>query len=201
MLKLKVCGMADRQNLEDLINIKPDFIGFIFYQKSPRNINEPEIILSVPQTINRVAVVVDKSLQEIENIIKNYNVNVIQLHGNESPDFCNQVNNLGVKTIKAFAVDNNFNFDIIKNYNTNYYLFDTKGEKVGGNGTKYNWEILKQNKIDKPYFISGGITLNDAQELKNNFSDVFAVDINSKFEIKPGFKNIAAIEKFKNNIK
>ena len=197
MYKLKVCGMAHRQNLEQLISIKPDYIGFIFYPKSPRNILEPEIILSVPTEINRVAVVVNKPFDEIATIIKKFNVNCIQLHGNETPEFCSEVKKLGVTTIKAFAVDNDFNFGITKEYNTDFFLFDAKGEKVGGNGTKYNWEILKHYNHTTPYFLSGGIMPNDAIALKQSCINAYAIDINSKFEISPGLKDIKAVEQFK----
>lgn len=210
-VKLKICGMKFLENILKTAQLQPDFLGFIFYEKSPRLYSEetiPEI-----NAIKKVGVFVNASEEEIiEKIIK-YGLNLVQLHGNESPDFCKNLkekfleNKFDVQIIKAFSVDENFDFGELKTYeeNTDYFLFDTKGKLYGGNGTTFNWQILKNYTLKKPYFLSGGIGISEINQLKTflktpESKHCFAIDINSKFEIEPGLKDNKTLQEFKNTL-
>lgn len=206
-VKLKICGMKFSENILETAQLQPDFMGFIFYEKSPRFYLEeaiPEI------NVQKVGVFVNASEGEIIEKIKKYDLNLVQLHGNESSDFCKNlkenflVNKLEVEIIKAFSVDENFDFGALITYeeNTDYFLFDTKGKLYGGNGTVFNWQILKNYTLKKPYFLSGGIGIFEINQLKTFLKTpeskyCFAIDVNSKFEIEPGLKDKTALGKFK----
>lgn len=200
--------MKFSENILETAQLQPDFMGFIFYEKSPRFYSEeaiPEI-----NSVQKVGVFVNASEGEIIEITIKYGLNLVQLHGNESPDFCKNLkekfleNNLEVQIIKAFSVDENFDFGVLKTYeeNTDYFLFDTKGKLYGGNGTVFNWQILKNYTSKKPYFLSGGIGISEIKQLKTFLKTqeskyCFAIDVNSKFEIKPGLKDTKTLEEFK----
>jgi len=202
-MKLKICGMKYNDNISLISKLNPDYIGFIFYNKSKRFFdNEP--IPRVNKNIKKVGVFVDPEIEYLNFIIKKYNLDMVQLHGNEKPDFISQIQD--VKIIKAFSIDKNFNFNSIENYmKCDYFLFDTKGKLPGGNGISFEWKILTNYKFNKPYFLSGGIGLHNIKELKNFFSSTiskycFAVDINSHFEIEYAKKDYELIKNFKNEL-
>ena len=205
-MKLKVCGMKHPQNIRQLTNIQPDYIGFIFYQKSKRymaNSLEPEVLQTIPSNIKKVGVFVNESVEIIENFIEKYQLNLIQLHGDESADFCKQMSKKGHEIVKAFQVDDNFDFRKIEAYKKHckYFLFDTKTPLYGGSGHKFDWQLLKNYDNKKPFFLSGGIDLDDVNEIRNIKNlNIHAIDINSKFEIEPGLKDIEKIKNFKNYI-
>lgn len=207
-VKLKICGMKFSENILETAQLEPDFMGFIFYEKSPRFYSEeaiPEI-----NAVKKVGVFVNASEGEIiEKTIK-YGLDLVQLHGNESSDFCKNLkvifleNKLEVEIIKAFSVDENFDFESLETYeeNTDYFLFDTKGKLYGGNGTVFNWQILKNYTLKKPYFLSGGIGISEINQLKTFLKTpeskyCFAIDVNSKFEIEPGLKDKISLKEFK----
>lgn len=207
-LKLKICGMKFSENILETIHLKPDFMGFIFYEKSPRFYSE-EVIPDI-KSIKKVGVFVNSNNEEIVDTIKKYDLNLVQLHGNESPDFCKNLkeelekNNLNILIIKAFSVDENFDFETLNNYekNTDYFLFDTKGKLHGGNGKVFNWQILKNYSLKKPYFLSGGIGISEISQLEIFLKApesryCFGLDLNSKFEIEPGFKDSKILKEFK----
>ena len=201
MYKLKVCGMKYPDNIRQLLELKPDFIGFIFYKKSKRYVGHNLNIkkLNIPESIKKVGVFVNTTIGDIKEKIKEYQLDFVQLHGDESPEFCKKLKQTGIKINKAFQVDEDFNFSVLKRYETvcDYYLFDTKTKLYGGSGKKFNWKILEKYDNQKLFFLSGGIDLEDVDainKLKN--LNIFAIDINSKFEIEPGIKNIKKIEKF-----
>jgi phosphoribosylanthranilate isomerase len=219
-MKIKVCGMRDAENIKSLIALKPDFIGFIFYNKSKRFVSEfPQI--KFPKAIKKVGVFVNESLEEVLKISKKHQLVFVQLHGNETPEFCQKLVNmftdrsrsekphhseLGLESfeiIKAFSVDENFNFEQTKPFEKycKYFLFDAKGTNYGGNGIKFNWEMLQNYKGEVPFLLSGGITKKDANEIKRiNHPKFIGVDVNSGFEIEPGLKNIQDIKEFKNSL-
>lgn len=200
--------MKFSENILKTAQLQPDFMGFIFYEKSPRFYSEeaiPEI-----NSVQKVGVFVNASEGEIIEITIKYGLNLVQLHGNESPDFCKNLkekfleNNLEVQIIKAFSVDENFDFGVLKTYeeSTDYFLFDTKGKLYGGNGTVFNWQILKNYTLKKPYFLSGGIGISEIKQLKTFLKTpeskyCSAIDVNSKFEIEPGLKDIKTLKEFK----
>jgi phosphoribosylanthranilate isomerase len=201
-MKLKVCGMKHPENIKQLTDIQPGYIGFIFYPKSKRYMADSlqsEVLHAIPSTIKKVGVFVNESINSIENSIKNYRLDLIQLHGDESVDFCKELSEKGYDLIKAFQVDENFKFEKLEAYKKycKFFLFDTKTPLYGGSGHKFDWQLLKNYDNEKPFFLSGGIDLEDANEIRNIKNlNIHAVDINSKFEIEPGLKNIEKIKKF-----
>ena len=197
-MKLKVCGMRDAENIKELAELKPDFIGFIFYDKSPRfvgNTLDAELIQSIPREIRKVGVFVNATVDYILQNVKKYGLNYVQLHGNETPDFCKNLRMKGVNIIKAFRLDESFIFSQLNNYkpHVDFFLFDAKGDGYGGNGVTFDWSILKKYDNQKPYFLAGGISLDNLDELAGITPKPYAFDVNSKFEIEPGVKDIEKI--------
>jgi len=208
-MKLKVCGMRDAENIKELIQLQPDFIGFIFYDKSSRNVPVfPNV--TIPKSIKKVGVFVNESLDRITEIVAENSLDCVQLHGDESPEYCSGLRKMmqdDVQIIKAFPVDASFDFDQLNNYETlvDYFLFDTKGEKVGGNGVVFDWSLLAQKESDKPFLLSGGLgeeSLSDLHEfMKSPLSEnCIGWDVNSKFEIRPAYKDIDKIKEFKEKL-
>lgn len=204
-MKLKVCGMRDVHNLEELLTIQPDYIGFIFFEKSKRNVvHFPSV--SIPESIKKVGVFVNESPEHICELVQKNDLNAVQLHGDESPTYCKELAHLlkGIEISKAFSIDDSFNFQQTLAYEPSckFFVFDTKGKERGGNGVKFNWEVLSNYDGTTPFLLSGGIGLEDVEALEK-FSQTIAakhclgVDINSGFEIEPGLKNIEEIKQFK----
>ena len=203
MLKLKVCGMRNRENIIALSKVKPEFIGFIFHEKSSRNISD-NLIQNTTDSIIRVGVFVDENIDFILDKIKLHNLNCVQLHGKESTEFCAEIKKLGIDVIKAFNISEQFNFSTLKNYEEtcNFFLFDAAGKNAGGNGIVFNWDLISNYTGRTPFLLSGGIDetmTKTIKELKHPL--LVGVDINSGFEIKPAVKNITAIKKFSDSIK
>ncbi len=201
MYKLKVCGMKNPDNIQQLVKLNPDFIGFIFYKKSKRYIGDSLGIssLDIPESIKKVAVFVNSSINEVKTIMIKHQLDFAQLHGDESPEFCLELKKAGIKITKAFLIDEDFDFSVLKQYDSacDYFLFDTKTNLYGGSGKKFNWRILEKYDNQKPFFLSGGIDLEDVDEIKKIYNlNIYAIDINSKFEVKSGMKDIDKIEKF-----
>ena len=202
-IKLKICGMKDSENITEISALQPDYLGFIFWEKSKRNMtldSIPELL----ETTKKVGVFVDASIQEIAAKINQYQLDIIQLHGNESVIFCKNVKKLGIEVIKVFSMDSNFNFSVVKEYvlAVDYFLFDTKGKLPGGNGVTFDWKILENYHFSVPYFLSGGIGTTEIDGLKEFLKSpaakkCYAIDVNSRFEKKPGIKNKIKLQKFK----
>lgn len=199
-MKLKVCGMKYLNNMEAVAKLRPDFLGFIFYDKSSRYFNGN--LPYLPQAIKKVGVFVNEDLETLQSIIKEQKLDVVQLHGQESPEYCSQLENAEI--IKVFSIKDTFNFSVLLPYEEvcDYYLFDTKGKLPGGNGYTFNWDVLKDYPSTKPFFLSGGIGLKEVEKLKDFIDNpaskyCYSLDVNSKFEINPGVKNINDLEKFK----
>ena len=205
-MKIKICGMKYQDNIKQVADLQPDYLGFIFYKKSKRNFDRD--IPEISEKINKTGVFVNESIDFILEKVKKYNLKAVQLHGDESPQLCKQLKEKkGLEIIKVFSVGENFNFDILKPYEvvSDYFLFDTKGKDKGGNGITFNWELLKGYSSNKPYFLSGGIGLEELNDLQQFFKTkaskyCFALDLNSKFEIEPGSKNIKDLEYFIKNL-
>lgn len=201
-MKLKICGMKYPENILEIGAQLPDYMGFIFHEKSSRYFDGE--IPELPKTIKKVGVFVNASLGEIVSKIEKYDLHVIQLHGNETPEFCKQLQHIPIEIIKVFAVDDEFNFEVLKPYEAvcDYFLFDTAGKLPGGNGITFNWKILEKYNSAKSFFLSGGIGLEEIEKVKQLNLNIHAVDINSKFETQPGLKNVSAIRELflhKNN--
>lgn len=201
-MKLKVCGLKYADNITAVSEAKPDFMGFIFYKNSTRYIGDDFVMPETKNTIKKVGVFVDTNEEQIVEMITKYSLDLIQLHGSETPEYCFKINTLK-PVIKAFGINNGFDFNICNEYKNScsYFLFDTKTETHGGSGIKFDWKILNNYSVDKPYFLSGGISIDDVAEIKKlNNKNLFAIDINSKFEIEPGIKNTELIKQFKNEL-
>ncbi len=198
---LKVYGMKDPANIADLQAVQPDWMGMIFYSKSPRFVD----LQINTQSINskRIGVFVNAPQSEIEAKIIDYKLDGIQLHGQESPDFCQRFLDKDIIVIKAFAIGTSFDFnDIIPYEGTcNYYLFDTYGKTPGGTGKTFNWEILDHYNLQTPFLLSGGIGPDSVAALRAfNHPKWVGVDINSRFEKEPGIKNIQKVQHFKDEL-
>lgn len=202
LLKLKVCGM--NKNTTEVAALKPDYLGFIFWKPSKRYFDSK--MPSIPHRIKKVGVFVDATLLEIADKVKTYGLLLIQLHGKETPAFCDELKKAipQIKIIKVFSIMNDFDFEQLKHFEDvcDYYLFDTKGKLPGGNGYAFNWEVLKKYASTKPYFLSGGVSLEALDSIKDfmkrpesKYCEV--IDVNSKFEDKPGLKNIEKLKEFK----
>jgi len=208
-MKLKVCGI--KENPEAVGALHPDYLGFIFWEPSPRFIPEPPE--GLPSGIQRVGVFVDASISYILRQIQAFGLSLVQLHGKESPEFCTDLqkelaksqgdDSLKVKLIKVFSVNDEFDFSDLSPYEKgcDYFLFDTKGKLPGGNGYAFNWELLKDYPSKKPYFLSGGIGLDEVPQLIRFIGSpeatyCHALDVNSKFELKPGAKDVSELKRF-----
>jgi len=193
--------MTQAANIAAVAELQPDYIGFIFYPKSPRLIGEvtAELIKYVPPTLKATGVFVNEELEVVKAYIFKYNLKAVQLHGNESESYCKEIKSTGVEVIKAFGVDENFDFSLLEAYLNvvEYFLFDTQTPAHGGSGKVFDWKLLEKYSFDKPYFLSGGIDLSHATTLKEiNDPRLYAIDVNSKFELEPGLKNVEKLKEF-----
>lgn len=195
---IKVCGMRESQNIEELSELDINMMGMIFYPKSPRYI-EKVPVLSGELNIDKVGVFVNSNSTEILEKVDEFNLNIVQLHGNEKADCCNDISDSGVVVMKAFGIDEGFDFSVLEEYerSVSMFVFDTKTKDYGGSGKKFNWNKLKEYKGNIPFLLSGGIGPNDIAEVLNFEHPKYAgVDLNSGFEIKPALKNIDLLKEF-----
>ncbi len=205
-MNIKVCGITQFKQLQQLEALNIDFAGLIFYKDSPRYMGDKitgKQIKDADFDIKKVGVFVDPGYSELLDAIDEYGLDIVQLHGNETPEMCEELS-AEVEVIKAFRIPGDKAIDIdemVADYDAvcDYYLFDTAGlkESFGGTGQQFDWGVLKKAKIEKPFFLSGGIGPDDAAKVKAfSHPDFFAIDVNSKFELSPGLKDLASILKF-----
>ena len=212
--------MKYQDNMTQVAALQPDYLGFIFYKGSVRNFNG--VIPKTHKNIKKVGVFVDAAIDEIIEKVNIYNLKAVQLHGNESPEFCEALKKchsefiseshhknlkqvqIDVEIIKVFSIKDKFNFEILNDYEEacDYYLFDTKGKLPGGNGYTFNWKVLENYPSTKPYFLSGGIGIEEIENVlsflrRQESQYCYAIDVNSKFEIEAGLKDIELIKEFK----
>jgi phosphoribosylanthranilate isomerase len=204
-LRIKVCGMRERENIARLVDLPIDYIGFIFYPGSPRYAGqkiEKSILNLIPSSIQKVGVFVNADENEITKYTGENDLEIVQLHGNETPEFCDRLSEKGYTIIKTFGADNYLSEKLSAfRFSCNYYLFDTPTSKYGGSGRKFDWNVLTKEKIYLPFFLSGGISPDDVDLIKNlKIEGIHAIDLNSKFELKPGLKNIESIKDFINKL-
>lgn len=196
-------------NIIGIAQLSPDYLGFIFYSKSPRYLEAKLPVL--PKTIKKVGVFVDATAQEISSRVQQYELHAVQLHGSEQPQLCEQLREQGLEIIKVFSVGDSFNFGDLKPYEkvVDYFLFDTRGKAPGGNGITFNWDVLKAYPSKIPFFLSGGIGLNQAEAVRALYrtfqqadkDQLFAgIDLNSRFESAPGVKQQDVLEDFLNQM-
>ncbi|PQA95317.1 phosphoribosylanthranilate isomerase [Chryseobacterium shigense] len=207
--QLKVCGLTKPDQIQELISMKTDFLGFIFYEKSPRYVlNQMKIvdILKISHP-GKTGVFVNEKIETVTHIAKKAGLHLIQLHGDESEDFIIELRQKlepSIKIIKVIRIGNNNEETKIKIKETinslisvvDYFLFDTDGKAFGGTGKQFDWTLLNEFKIPLPYFLSGGISEENIENINLLNQKPFAIDINSKFEIEPGNKDLKKIKKF-----
>lgn len=191
---IKVCGLKYADNIEAIAALKPDYMGFICYDRSPRFITglDEKTVIDQPADIVKTGVFVNEDADTISKLIYKYKFDAVQLHGNETPEFCALFKH-EVEVIKAFGIDEEFDFAQLKAYenSVNYFLFDTKTPAHGGSGKTFNWDILKKYTLDVPFFLSGGLSPENIGEVtKIKHPAFYGVDLNSKFELSPGVKDI-----------
>lgn len=205
-MEIKVCGNTSLSQIKELSEIGIDYVGLIFYDSSPRAfLNELEAYEIKKLKIKKTGVFVNEALPAILEKIDSYGLDLVQLHGDETPSFCTQVSDY-IQVIKAFRIkENQEDIDwMLKDYeeSCDYYLFDKASKGLyGGTGEKFNWDILNNSNIGKPFFLSGGIDIEDIQ-LLNKFSHPFfyGIDINTKFETSPGIKDTNKVREFVNRL-
>jgi phosphoribosylanthranilate isomerase len=202
MNKVKVCGLTDAMNARQVADAGADFAGFIFYSQSKRFVGETphtELFMSIPAHVKKVGVFVNEKKERIIEIARDYQLDLVQLHGVEPAVFCNDLKMKGICVVKAFGVGEDFEFDRLTEYKDtcDYFLFDTQTMLHGGSGIKFRWERLEDYKLDKPFFLGGGIGPLDVQKVRSiHHPGFFAADINSRFETAPGVKDIDIVRTF-----
>ena len=192
--------MRSHENILALSDLKPDYMGFLFWKPSKRFVSTTTPTL--PSNIKKTGVFVDETFDEIKSLIEIHQLQAIQLHGNENPSFCDRLKDLNVEIIKVFSIKKDFDFSTLAPYENvcDYFLFDTKGELPGGNGYAFDWEMLKSYPSSKPFFLSGGIGMDQLADLEDIFKlnlPLYAIDVNSKFESEAGMKKIELLKDFK----
>ena len=207
-LKIKVCGMKFPDNIQKVASLTPDYLGFIFYPKSPRNFEGD--IPEVSDTIKKTGVFVNATIDFVLAKVKQYGFKAIQLHGSETAEYCSDlkkhcVAQFGAETkielFKVFGIKDTFDFSVLKEYenSVDYFLFDTKGKSKGGNGYAFDWSVLQNYPSNKPIILSGGIGVDELDKIEQILKTdlpIYALDLNSKFEIEPGLKNTELLKEF-----
>ena len=203
---IKVCGMRDAENIRKVEALGIDMMGFIFYTKSSRYVSARPAYL--PEECKRVGVFVDEDVENIKRIAEEYALDFIQLHGHESPEYIRalrfQVSGFRFQVIKTFNIATETDLETTKRYEgiADYFLFDTKGKSVGGNGEKFDWSALETYNGNTPFLLSGGIGPDDAESVKAfHHHKCIGIDLNSRFEIEPGIKDIVKLKTFLNYVK
>jgi phosphoribosylanthranilate isomerase len=209
-MRIKVCGMTLPEQVQKLPDIGATFAGFIFYPKSPRYVFRHLTSAQIKKinTINKVGVFVNSSVEEVLLMVDECRLHMVQLHGDESPKYCERIADY-VSVVKAFRLSDNDSIEwMIRPFMDvcDMFMFDTMGAGYGGTGKKFDWNILKGSNIGKPFFLSGGIQAEDTTALRQFENEpvskaLFAIDINSKFETSPGVKDMKKVEKFINELK
>ena len=191
-LALKICGMREAGNIREISILCPDLMGFIFYPQSPRYVGDDFICPDLPFYIHRSGVFVNESMDHLLRIASRNRLWMVQLHGDESPEYCKAVRAAGYQVTKVFRVDDMFSMETVMPWASavDFFLFDTHGPRPGGNGTPFNWAILDQYYGEVPFFISGGITPENLKEVLTIRNPYFTgVDVNSGIESAPGIKD------------
>lgn len=203
-ISIKICGMRDPVNITEVGALMPAYMGFIFYPGSPRYVGEDfELPATLSPEIRRVGVFVNESTQVIAEKAARYNLDLVQLHGNESPEQCRSIGEMGWKVIKVFSVDDTTDFSITRAYAdaAYFFMFDTRGKYFGGNSKTFNWELLKKYDQQKPFFLSGGLTPENIKEVNALAGmNLHAIDVNSGVELSPGLKDVRLIRQLKERL-
>lgn len=199
-ISVKVCGMRDAENIREVEALGIDLMGFIFWPKSSRYVSERPAYM--PQTAKRVGVFVNEDIKQVKRIAEEYSLDVIQLHGSESPDYIRQLGSVcgdTIATVKAFNIATAADLDATKSYEgiVDYFLFDTKTPIPGGSGVQFDWSLLADYVGQTPFLLSGGIGPDDAERVcAFSHPKCIGIDLNSRFEISPGLKDVEKLKKF-----
>ncbi|MBL0743504.1 phosphoribosylanthranilate isomerase [Chryseolinea sp. Jin1] len=197
-MKIKICGMREPANILSVAALAPDYMGFIFYGKSPRFVGDTfRVPTAFPESVKRVGVFVNETIESIRTLATIHHLPFVQLHGNEAPEQCAALQEAGLKVIKVFSVGEGFDWETTTPYKTvsDFFLFDTKGKHYGGNAVTFDWKILKRYDQEIPFFLSGGLTpanIKDVATLKG--MNLHALDVNSGVEDAPGKKGIVKVK-------
>lgn len=200
-MKLKVCGNTNQENINEFMEIAPDYLGFIFYPNSKRYVGNDKSFVQYISSLTasqKVGVFVNAPFDIVGTLVKDYQLDMVQLHGNESVEYCRQIAQI-IPVIKAFGVQSGFDFESIQYYTDSckYFLFDTVTPDYGGSGKMFDWSLLDSYKSSTPFFLSGGIGMEHIPALKSFKHNSFVgIDVNSRFELSPGIKNINYLKKF-----
>lgn len=206
-MQIKICGLRDPENIREIAALQPDFMGFIFYPNSPRYAGQLDAgsLTSLPTSIKKTGVFVNENLENILTAISKYNLDAVQLHGADNKKLCRKIRQEAkTMVIKVFPIMDASNFRVTGNYEdvADFFLFDTKTDLYGGSGQKFNWNILQEYTGNKSFLLSGGIGADDVKAIRAIEHPLLAgVDLNSKFELKPGVKNVALLKQFIDELK
>ncbi|WP_245747520.1 phosphoribosylanthranilate isomerase [Parapedobacter koreensis] len=188
------------ENIGAVLALQPDYIGFIFHAASKRFAGALDAtwVAGLQSRAKKTGVFVNADLDQVRAAIGQYHFEAVQLHGDESAEYCAGLHDLDVEIIKAFGIGEGFDWAVLNDYEAvaDYYLFDTKSTGYGGTGTRFDWRLLDGYRSDKPFFLSGGLSAENIQDALHLGDDrLYALDLNSKFEIEPGVKNIELLKR------
>jgi phosphoribosylanthranilate isomerase len=194
-IALKVCG--NRDNIAEVASLNPDYMGFIFYEPSPRHVGVDFKMPVLPKSIKKVGVFVNEEVEVIKKLVAKFKLDFVQLHGSEPVADCQTLKRFGVGVIKVFSIHTTFDFDTTAPYEgvVDYFLFDTKGKFYGGNAIPFDWNLLVNFHQRVPFFLGGGLTQENISGIRNlSTMNLHAIDVNSGVEDSAGKKNIGRIE-------
>lgn len=195
-IAIKVCGMRDYKNIMEVASLDPQYLGFIFHRKSPRFVGDEFRLPSLPSSIKKVGVFVNEAPNVVAKKAKEIGFDLIQLHGDETAEKCAELKDLGLKIIKAFPMDDNFDFreTVAFKKHVEFFLFDTKGKLYGGNARVFDWTLLKKYDQEVPFFLSGGLSPANIEQLGDVANmNLHALDFNSGVEETPGLKSMEKV--------
>ncbi len=200
-LKVKICGMREPGNIRVVSGLLPDYMGFIFYPRSGRFVGDlsPETLAGIPSSVEKVGVFVNEDPGRLVQTCSALGIGTVQLHGDESPDYCQELSEKGYRIIKVFRIGGSPAPADMRSFGAvcDFFLFDTQTEGFGGSGKKFSWEMLEKHALDLPFFLSGGIGPEDAGKiLQLEHPMLYGVDINSRFENAPAEKDPEACRDF-----
>lgn len=207
LLKIKVCGLRDPENMERVCLLGPDFVGYIFYPHSKRYVGarpDPALFRIPARPVRKVGVFVNEEMPSLLRIFESCRLDLVQLHGEEPPEYCLTLAEKGIPVIKAFDPVSIKATGKIAGYleNASYFLFDSRGQGYGGTGKQFNWDLLQEYTVPFPFILSGGIGPEDASRIRElDHAWLFGVDLNSRFESAPGMKRVDLLERFMEKIK
>lgn len=204
-LKWKVCGMKTPDNIAGALQLQPDYMGFIFYQKSPRYVGAdwqgPGT--DFPESTAKVGVFVNEDPEKIKLLADQHRFDYLQLHGDEGPEYCRELNKAGYRIMKAVGLRTEADLERLAKYTpwVEFFLFDTPSQQYGGTGETFDWSLLETYDAKQPFFLSGGLSTENVPAVSElRHPGIWALDVNSRFETEPGIKDIARLKEFKEQL-